>query len=872
MKFRVFVATLVTATVALAEDRPGSITATRIRDPIVIDGKLDEGLWDTTAAFAGFIESFPTAGKAPDFHTEARVLYDDAFLYIGVKCDDPNPEAIVRNLGRRDSTPFADLVEIAIDSNADQRTAYAFSVNAAGVLRDRLLFADFNDTDTWDAVWNGAASVTATGWSVEMAIPLRTLRFSSLDKPWGFQVRRTVPRTHQIFDSKLIPREANPNNPGAYAVSRFGTLNGLVGLKPGRTVELLAYAGARGTLRPQYSDPTQPEPRLFDPSLDVGVDFKLALTSNLLLTGTINPDFGQVEADQVIQNLSTQEAFFPEKRPFFLQGLDLFQSVGSEYGGSPQQMFYSRRIGLFTPILAAIKLTGSITDTLDVGFLDSVVLGAGNPSTAALGFGQGTPDAVLAAEASPNRQFQYHPATPLHFGVNDALPLERPVPTNYLAAVLRQRFAGTSSVGLIFTAATPLAERCSRLDFATEEAYSQAHCYSRGANALALDWNLRTGDGVWGFFGQLNASQQVGGDPNGRTLIDGTVMKPGDLGYGGNLRAGKLGGEPFRFDVTYVYLSPKLDLNAVGYQPGSNYQWADLNLHYVKPSGVGPFHYFSVDYNLDLNWSTDARTLPRGINTNVSSQVQFASYDWLGVRVGLELPQFDTREIAFQGVAFERLPSLFAGVFGNTDPNRKLFFEGDFFGYRMFALGVEAPAWGWGADARLIWHPIDALETRFDGAIGHKPQGARYIDLIEPTTALFGYQDPLFLSLTLRQQVVITPRLTFQVYAQLFSGAVRYGPFFAGSLASKAALPADALTATAYDGNANGHASALNLNAVLRWEYRLGSTLFFVYTHSQQERALMTGETPSASLLPSQLFKGPASDTFLIKFTYWWSV
>ncbi len=854
---------------ALAAE-PGLISSTRTAEVLSIDGRLDDAAWARAKVFDGFAESFPTLGKAPDFVTEARVLHDDTFLYIGIRCADPHPELIVKNLGRRDSTPFADRVEIAIDSSGDHRTAYAFSVNAAGVLRDHLLFADFNDTDTWDAVWNGAAAVTPDGWSVEVAIPLRALRFSATSPQWGFEIRRVVPRTHQVFDSRVIARDANPNNPGALVVSRFGTLDGLTDLKPGQSIEVTAYAAPRLTVRPQFSDPTRPTPRLVDPSLDLGVDFKVALTSKLSLTGTINPDFGQVEADRVIQNLSTAEPFFPEKRPFFLQGLDLFQPVGAEYG-TPHQQFYSRRVGLRAPILAAIKLTGSLTETLDIGVLDSVVLGIGNPSMRALALGAPSQSEIDAVEGQPDRRFEYHPQTPLHFGLNDELPGAPPVTTNYLAAVVRQRFDEHSSVGAMLTAATPLAPRCSRDEFATDEAYKQAGCQAGGVNTLGLDVNLRTHDGVWGVFGQIIGSQQVLGDPEGRVLSDGVVLKPGDLGLGGNLRAGKLGGEPFRFDVTYVYESPKLDLNAMGFQPLSNYQWADLNLHYVRPNGIGPFHSFNVDYNLDLNWSADSRLLPRGLNSNINAELQLPSFDSLGARLGLEMPQFDTREIYQAGVAFERQADLFLALYGSTDANRKLSIAADLFGYRLFASGAEQANWGWGTDLSVVWHPLDALETRLDGSFGHKPQGARWVDTVDGN-AIFGNQDPMFLSLTLRQQMVITPVLTFQVYAQLFSGAVRYSSFYAAPLADRTEIAAVALAPASYGGNPNGHAAALNVNAVLRWEYRLGSTIYFVYSHSQQERALLPGEAVPTGVFPSQLFAGPGSDTFLVKWTYWFSV
>lgn len=845
------------------------LTVVRTSARVTVDGKLDEAAWSAAPAFSTFVENFPSPGATPSLRTEARVLVDDQYLYVGVTCADPEPNLIVRQLGRRDSTPTADVVEIAIDSSGDRRTAFAFSVNASGVLRDRLLFADFNSTDTWDAVWDGAASVGPSGWSAELAIPLRVLRFGS-GAPWSAVIRRTVPRTHQVFESHPIPREANTINNGALVVSRFGPLAGLDGLTAPRAIEVTPYVAARSALRPMYSDPTRPTPRLLDPSFDVGVDLKVALSSKVLLSAAVNPDFGQVEADQVIQNLSTAEQFFPEKRPFFLQGLDVFQPVGAEYG-SPQQLFYSRRIGLEAPILGAMKLTGTLFKGLDIGLLDAVALGPGNPSMVPLGYSSPDPETLATYEASPDRRWQLHASRPFHLGPNDALPMARPQPTNYLAAVARQRFWESSSAGVMLTAATPLGPRCYREEFASDEDFRSARCDGRGANALGVDWNLRTGSGEWGFFGQAEASQQVGGTV--RTLADGTRLAPGDFGYGGHLRAGKLGGEPFRFDVTYVYEDPKLDLNAMGFQPLSNYHWADLNLHYVKPSGVGRVRNLSVDYNLDLNWSADGRALPRGINTNVSAQVQLPSYDWVGARVGLEKPQFDTREIYGSGVPFERLTDLYVAVWVTTDPNRKLSLSGDVFGYRLFPEGQQPGSWGWGWDATLVWRPTERLETRLDGSYGHKPQGARFLELANDRVAVFGAQDPAFLSLTLRQQLVITPRLTLQAYAQLFSDVVRYGPFYAAPLDGVTTVAAAAVSPFPWEGGTrNSHASSLNVNVVLRWEYRLGSTLFLVYSHSQQEFVPRDGVPLSTSEWPVRLFDGPAVDTVMLKWSFWWAV
>jgi hypothetical protein len=194
---------------AAAAADPGVVVARRTPGSIEVDGRLDEPGWQDAPEYAEFVETFPRLGVPASFGTRVRVLYDDTTLYVGIACADPDPGAIVRQLARRDSDPTSDRVEVGIDSGAGGRTAYLFSVNAAGVLRDELLFADVNVTESWDAVWDGAVDVGAEGWTAELAIPFRQLRFSSgSERRWGFVVRRHVPRTHQVFASVLIPRDA----------------------------------------------------------------------------------------------------------------------------------------------------------------------------------------------------------------------------------------------------------------------------------------------------------------------------------------------------------------------------------------------------------------------------------------------------------------------------------------------------------------------------------------------------------------------------------------------------------------------------------------------------------------------------------------
>ncbi|HSN92038.1 MAG TPA: DUF5916 domain-containing protein, partial [Anaeromyxobacteraceae bacterium] len=747
------------------------VVAVRTEGRVRLDGRLDDAAWREAPPYSRFVESFPRAGVPASLRTEVRVLYDDETLWIGVDCSDPEPAAIVRQLARRDSDVTSDRVEVALDPGATGHTAYHLVVNAAGVLRDRLLFADVNGTDTWDAVWDAAVSVDAHGWSAEIAVPFRQLRLPDAGRrTWGIVVRRVVPRTHQVLDSTPIPRDANPVAPGALVVSRLGRLEGLGDLEPRRGLELLPYVASRAALRPRYSDPARPRPRLLDPGVDVGLDLKMAIARQLTLTATVNPDFAQVETDEVIQNLSNAEPFFPEKRPFFLEGLEIFQPVGSEYF-SNQQLFYSRRIGLDAPILAAAKVTGSARPGLRIGVLDAVVMGAGNASLVPVGYQDPDPATLAPYEADPDRRWRFRLRQPFHFGPEDALPAAHPVTTNYFAGVARQAVGSRSTAGLTFAAATPLEPRCLRSEFQSDADWRDARCEGHGGNVLGLDLAV---PGAWGGFAQAEVTQAVGGPADGRRLPDGTVLRAGDLGLAGHMRAGKLGGEPWRFDVSYFYQDARADLDQVGFAPFSNFQWVDLVVHYVRPGGLGRLHAFQVDYLLDVNWSADGKWTPRGINSNVYSELQLPGFQTVGARVGVEIPQYDAREIAFSGAPFERQGNVFGGLLLGSDPSRRLQVKGDVFVLRTLRRGAFGPETGWGWDLSLSWRPHDRLETRVEAHYGRKPQGPRWVETLPDDTAVFGLQEPEFLSVTVRQQVVFTPRLSAQIYAQLFGSAVRF--------------------------------------------------------------------------------------------------
>ena len=859
----------------------GAFVAVRAAGPVVLDGRLEEPAWAAAPAYDGFVQLFPAEGAPPSERTEVKVLYDDHALYVGVVCHDPDPGGIVRSLGRRDHPPYSDSVTIVVDSVHQGRTAYEFTLTAAGVQEDGIFYDDDQLTTDWDAVWEGAVATTRDGWTAELAIPLAALRFSNApSQAWGFAVKRVIARRHEEIASVLIRRAQRG------VASRLGVLTGLEDLRPVNDLEVSPYLAARVTARPQLSEAWWPQPRLLEPSGDIGVDLRTSLGRGLALQATVNPDFGQVEADQIIQNLSRFEPFFPEKRPFFLQGMDLFQSVAGGSGNrpSPQQVFYSRRIGLDAPILAAAKLTGKAGDEVQVGVLESLVTGAGWP--------------LGDAENAPPRQVRLEPTEPFHLAPVSAYPQLAPVPRNLFAGVARWQPAPTRSFGLAGTSAIVAGPPCTpaeaartndRTDFAdpgvvTGSQLRPPRCDALAGNALAADWNVRSLDGDWFLRGQASGSQWLGSAPL-RVVPDGTVFRHGDLGWGGYVSGGRQGGEPWRFEGQWYYESPRLELNALGYQRTQNEQLGRAILHWVRPSGVGPFHSVDLQVGAETHWTTDGLWYGRGNQVWAGGDFQLRSFHSFGCVAAVDSAPWDVREIdrsAFTGgiyggtsaldsprpgVPYRRPADYGAQCWFSSDLNGPFHAEGGAGMGRTLVAGPLAPVTFWGANVAFVLRPHPRLETRVDLAFDQNRFRARWVD-DGGGAYLFADLHAPDLSATFRQQVVLTPRLTFQAYAQLFTSDGHYGPFWtatpgaSGTITPGSLRPADAVPG--YD----FRSVALAVNVVLRWEYRLGSTLFLVYTRNQRELGYEDSAQQPASLRPHALGVGPTTDTAMVKWTY----
>jgi hypothetical protein len=819
---------------------PGEpVVARRLEGGVVLDGRLDDPAWQRAEPFDGFVQLFPDDGAPPSQGTVVRVLHDDRFLYVGVLCLDSEPDRIGRAIGRRDSIPYSDYVAVHVDSMRDRRTGYVFAINAAGVQEDVLYYDDESATGEWDAVWGGEAALVEEGWSAEFAIPFSALRFSSADaQVWGFGVVRLHARSHE--ESASFPRRRGDRG----LISRLGTLVGLDDLDPGRPLEIVPYAAGRLVYRPETEG--VPDPRVLDPIADVGLDLKASLGRSFALQATVNPDFGQVEADQILQNLTTYELFFPEKRPFFLQGMDLFQPVSPWNAASPQQLFYSRRIGLDAPILAAVKGTGQAA-ALQLGALGAYVTGTGQDQL----------------------DGSYDPAQPLHLAPERSYPDSAPASRGFAVATARWQEAAHRTYGATVTSAFLAGEECTQADLDAAAAAGTdppAACQLLVGNAAAIDWSLRSSDSAWFLRGQLSGSQYTGGRPS-TVLDDGTVLQRGDLGFGAFASAGRKAGDGLWFDVNWEYESPELELNAAGYQRTQNRQAFRGTLSFVRPRGGGPFLEWDVGAGGEAALTTDGRSLHQGREVWAWAEGQLRSYHRLGCEAKLSLWTWDVREISRSGVAYGRPEGWNADCWIATRQSAPLWVQGTA-GYRATLADGPFPAMGgWFVEAAGNWRPHPRLETRLDLGFDDASQPARWIDGSGGSFSFADLHAP-FLSITLRQLVVLAPRLTVQVYAQIFTTYYDFGATYAAAPTGGRIRAEDLTPAPAADPDPDFRDAVLNLNLVLRWEYRLGSTVYLVYTRSQGEPA---GLAPEQSLAPQSFGSGPATDTVLLKWSYWWS-
>src|SRR5688500_1490267 len=380
------VALLAAATAHAANwpERP-QLRAVRVTTPPVLDGDLSDAAWQAAPEFTDFTQHDPNDGQPATLRTSIRIVYDDDAIYFGAKMEDPQPPTTI--LARRDSFTQSDFLSINIDPQLDRLSGNAFTISPSNTQVDTVLYNDIGEDGSWDGVWDSAVKIVPDGWIGEVRIPYSQLRFH--DKPvhtWGLNITRRTTRINEWA------RIVNTRKGETGFVSHFADIVGIEGIRRGRSLELVPYAVARGDIRTQTAA-GNPLLDAQDHRVDAGLDIKYALTSSLTLTGTINPDFGQVEVDPAVVNLSDFETFYPEKRPFFTEGVNIFR-FGDTPAPShfnfifPPSLFYTRRIGRApqvqppfdeihvapaeTTILGAAKITGRLPGGWSLGVMDAL--------------------------------------------------------------------------------------------------------------------------------------------------------------------------------------------------------------------------------------------------------------------------------------------------------------------------------------------------------------------------------------------------------------------------------------------------------------------------------------------------------------------
>ncbi|MCJ7611552.1 MAG: carbohydrate binding family 9 domain-containing protein, partial [Candidatus Aminicenantes bacterium] len=324
--------------------QPKAVQAVRADAPVVIDGLLNDKAWQGPPR-SDFIQSDPVDGGAPSEETQVWVAYDNANLYVAAFCRDSDPASIRALLGRRDDELDSDWFAVSLDPYFDRRSGFEFCVNPAGSIIDLALSNDVQEDSTWDAVWDWKTQVNAQGWTLEMRIPLNQLRFPKKEEyVWGINFKRTIMRKNERDGLIWIPKDQI-----AY-VSRFARLEGIRDIHPGTHLEFMPYSVGQAQFKPAEAGNPFETGRSFLGNL--GFDLKVGLKSNLTLDATVNPDFGQVEVDPAVINLSAYETYYEEKRPFFIEGASLFNGFGrggvymnANINWPAPNFFYSRRIG-----------------------------------------------------------------------------------------------------------------------------------------------------------------------------------------------------------------------------------------------------------------------------------------------------------------------------------------------------------------------------------------------------------------------------------------------------------------------------------------------------------------------------------------------
>ena len=855
------------------EDAP-VMHASPVTERVHVDGRLDDPAWSQATPVDHFTQRDPDEGKPVSERTEIRVLIGDDALYVGARLYDREPGKIRRRLVRRDEDLASDYFALLLDSYHDHLTTYRFRVNPAGSYDDSYIDSRGNADFSWDPVWSVRTNVDSLGWTAEMEIPLSQLRFtSSPDAVWGIQMRRWIDRKQELAEFAFTPKKETSD------ASRYGHLAGLGQLEAPRHLEILPYSLAKGDYH--HVAPGDPFQSGSDKFGSVGADVKYGLTSNLTLDATVNPDFGQVEVDPAVVNLTAVETFFPERRPFFIEGADLFRFGQSRSQNSFNTTipFHARRIGRTpqltlggggfnfvdgpsaTTIDAALKLTGKTRSGWSVGILDAVT------------------SRERARYLDDGGLMHRDPVEPL---------------TNYFVGRLRRESGGgNTSVGVLGTAVVRDGSDSTLASMLRSRAYAGGIDFNRywSNRKWSLDGYL-LGSYVRGSTTAIDRTQRSSVRYYQRPDADHLSYDPTRTslsGAAGQLSLNKVGGEHWIGTATYQDWSPGFEINDVGYMNAADargFSWLALYKE-NKPGKV--FHNWDafVFTNHSFNYAGDLTY--QGYEADAEGT--FRNYWYGDTRVSWYPGGYDDR--LARGGPMSRLPAAGRVRFTVNSDFRKSYQAG------------WSGNWVWDdAGGRsvqhtpsLSLHPSSSVLLRFDPTIRVSRDMAQYVATVPDPTAgatygaryVFGTLDQTLVSLDTRLNWTFTPKLSLQLYLQPFVVSGLYKNLKELSAPRTydfdvygrqgGTIQRDSTGIYTIDPDAGGPAPPFTLqdpnfnfrsllgNAVVRWEYRPGSAIFLVWQQSRSEEQPF-GDFDFSRDFRALLDNGP-ENVIAVKATYW---
>jgi hypothetical protein len=839
---------------------------------IEIDGVIDEKSWETVEWEDGFIQREPYEGKKPSQETAFKILYDDNNLYIAIRVFDTELDKIEKRLTRRDQFQ-GDWVAIGIDSYFDKRTSFGFAVTAAGVKGDVIITNDDEIDDTWDPVWYVKTSTDTLGWMAEMKIPYTQLRFAKQKEyVWGLQVMRQLFRKGEFSAWKHVPVESSR------WTSMFGELHGIKGIKPHKEVEIIPYV--MGSTESFEKEEGNPFATGRDNGFNAGIDGKIAVTNDMTLNFTVNPDFGQVEADPSEVNLTAFETFFPEKRPFFIEGNNIFDYSLTEGDGdlASDNLFYSRRIGRrphysadlgggeyskepeFTTILGAFKLSGKTRNGWSVGVMESL-----------------TQEEFATVDNEGERR-------------KEAI---EPMTNYFNTRIQKDLNEGNTIIGGMVTSTN-----C-RLD---DDNFNDLHhsAYTGGFDFTNFWKDKSYYLSVKSVFSQMKgntasitnlqeSSRRYFQRPDATHLSVDTT-KTSLFGNGGTIGGGKIGGGHWKYGGFATWRTPGLELNDMGYM-----RQADM-IQQVLWGGYRIWDPFSIFRSMNINfnqwsgWDFAGERLFLGGNVNI--HMQFKNYWSFGT--GINRSGTGLGRSTLWGGPAVKLPGAWNNwAFVETDNRKKFVFQvsafnrfGDYGYSRNSNVGLE-----------FSYRPINSLGLSFEPSYGLGRTEIQYLDNYEvgtETRYISGTIKTEMISADFRVNFSIIPDLSIQYWGQPFVFAGEYSEFKrmtntqADDYNDRFHIFTDNEISfntenEEYNVDENGDGNVdysfadpdfkvleFRSNLVLRWEYIPGSTLYIVWSQGREEYEETGTFNWNNDML--DIYRNTPHNIFLIKLSYRFSM